>query len=386
MILTKIESGPGILAGASNIFSFSGKSFCLSRKILDFIKNKVDENDIKSRIVYDFSETINNYLIGDWKDISDYDEDLVTRNLDIGEIYFASQHLYWHACPKLHQGEFKTAKLMVNKLSELFEVYENEFTKLLEYLLNTSLLMECRNLQEALAQIEQGILFGQKISQGSMLVEMYSCKAHICTLMEDIEEAEKALNIADKVRSEINSVPWQLNDFFRSRFEIDLYRLKDALINEGASEVHKYRLKAKSSAGKLLKVASKVALIRTESYRLMGVYYWLIENQQKSLAWWNRSIEEAERLGAKPELSRTYLEVGERFLEPRSTYKMLNEITANEYLEKARRLFEDMDLQWDLARLDRSAQGVMWQPLQEQWRAAQLKASCAEMEMPPNGR
>jgi hypothetical protein len=52
-------------------------------------------------------------------------------------------------------------------------------------------------------------------------------------------------------------------------------------------------------------------------------------------------------------LSRTYFEVGKRLLEPNSKYKELNGITADEYLEKARTLFVEMDLQWDLDELDK---------------------------------
>ena len=34
-------------------------------------------------------------------------------------------------------------------------------------------------------------------------------------------------------------------------------------------------------------------------------------------------------------------------------YKQLNEITAKEYQEKARVLFEEMDLKWDLEQLEK---------------------------------
>ena len=107
----------------------------------------------------------------------------------------------------------------------------------------------------------------------------------------------------------------------------------------------------------LLKQSQKVTQHRTESYRLMGVYYWLINNQKKALKWWNGSIKEGERLGARLELSRTYFEVGKRMLEAESEYKMLNGIKAEEYLERARVLFEEMDLQWDLDELGRVARG-----------------------------
>ena len=107
----------------------------------------------------------------------------------------------------------------------------------------------------------------------------------------------------------------------------------------------------------LLKQSQKVAQHRTEAYRLMGIYYWLLKSQKKCLMWWNRSIREGERLGARLELSRTYFEVGKRLLEPESKYQKLNGIKAEEYLEKARVLFEEMNLQWDLDELSRVARG-----------------------------
>ena len=85
----------------------------------------------------------------------------------------------------------------------------------------------------------------------------------------------------------------------------------------------------------------------------MGIYYWLTNKRKKALKWWRRSIKEGECLGARPELSRTYFEVGKRLLEPESRYHELDGITAEDYLEKARTMFEEMDLQWDLDELEK---------------------------------
>ena len=87
--------------------------------------------------------------------------------------------------------------------------------------------------------------------------------------------------------------------------------------------------------------------------RLMGEYYWLIGKQKKALKWWDKAIKTGEAIGARPDLSRTYFEVGKSLLEPNSKYKELNGITAEEYLEKARTMFVEMDLQWDLDELDK---------------------------------
>ena len=47
------------------------------------------------------------------------------------------------------------------------------------------------------------------------------------------------------------------------------------------------------------------------------------------------------------------MEIGKRFSEEKSKYKELNRITAHEYLQKARTMFQEMDLQWDLDELDK---------------------------------
>jgi hypothetical protein len=73
--------------------------------------------------------------------------------------------------------------------------------------------------------------------------------------------------------------------------------------------------------------------------------------------WWDRSIKEGQRLDARLELSRTYFEVGKRLIEPESKYKELNGIKAEEYLDLAKALFAELDLQWDLGELGRVAKG-----------------------------
>ena len=85
----------------------------------------------------------------------------------------------------------------------------------------------------------------------------------------------------------------------------------------------------------------------------MGVYYWLIGKKRKAMQRWRKAIKEGQRLNDRLELSRTFYEVGKRLLEPKSKYKELDSIKADEYLEKARTMFDEMDLQWDLQELEK---------------------------------
>lgn len=91
----------------------------------------------------------------------------------------------------------------------------------------------------------------------------------------------------------------------------------------------------------------------------MGDFYWLRNNQKRALKWWNKSMKEGDRLGARLELSRTYFEVGKRLIESGSKHKMLNGIKADKYLENARVMFEEMNLQWDLTELHKVAKSLL---------------------------
>jgi pentatricopeptide repeat protein len=46
------------------------------------------------------------------------------------------------------------------------------------------------------------------------------------------------------------------------------------------------------------------------------------------------------------------MEIGKRFKEEKSKFKELNGISAEGYIEKARKMFQEMDLQWNLDELD----------------------------------
>jgi tetratricopeptide (TPR) repeat protein len=209
-----------------------------------------------------------------------------------------------------------------------------------------------------LIEIEKGIEFGQKIIRGTILIELYSRKAHICILMGEIEDAEESLELADKVRRDLVSrdkktVPWQVIDFYRSRFELHLYRLRESIEKDGKGGAYRFRRNALKSGKRLMRTARRVAQNRTDAYRLMGVYCWLVNHQKKALKWWQRAIEQGERLDARLDLLRTYFQVGKCLLRPDSKYHCVAGLKPEESLEKAKGLIEEMDLEWDLEELER---------------------------------
>ncbi len=85
----------------------------------------------------------------------------------------------------------------------------------------------------------------------------------------------------------------------------------------------------------------------------MGTYYWTINEREKALERWHRAVQEGERLGARPQLARLYFEVGRCLLEEKSKHMKLDGLKGEEYLGKARALFEEMKMESCLEEIDR---------------------------------
>lgn len=147
-------------------------------------------------------------------------------------------------------------------------------------------------------------------------------------------------------------VSYYINNLLISQFLCDLFMLEKSTHSHDKSNIPQFRRKAYQSGKAAIKNSMKYAANKTEAFKLMGVYFWLIGKQDNALVWWDKSSNVGEQLGALPELARTYLEVGKRFLEKKSKFRELNGIQAEEFLEKAEALFEEMDLEWDLEELD----------------------------------
>jgi tetratricopeptide (TPR) repeat protein len=353
--LQKLENGTSLFVSASPLFSFSGISFRLSRRLLDFVRHRVCEDDVRASTIYEICETMHHFLEGNWKEIRNYDDDLIKKNCDIGGIWDAAQILYWHALPCIYQGSLEIVESILNRLEDLFQVYQYNLAKTYGYELKSCLLTESRRFNDALIEIKEGIDFEERSGPGFWGI--YVCEARIYISLGEIEKAAECLKQANRICHQIRPVPFQMTGLYRAEVEYNLYRFQEMLGNGNKKMLSRYRKKAVKSVNLLLRNVRKVAQYRTESYKLTGEYYWMMNKQKKALAWWHRAIREGERLGARLQLAGVYFELGKRLLGPGSKYRVLDGIGAEDYLELARSTLEEMKLQSYLDELNQINRG-----------------------------
>jgi class 3 adenylate cyclase/tetratricopeptide (TPR) repeat protein len=352
----KIEGGYYFYLTGSGLFSMTGFSPSLSSKFLECAENIIDKKDFKELFDLNLYKTMHNCCFGNWDSFDNYNENLLDKKVNIGQLWEVSLYIALYCVVCQEQGKFEEAYTLIEKLSEIADSYEYEAARGNELNREARLLIQCRKLSDAQKVTEELEIFADNKSSFPFQLMSFAHKAQIQILLNDLAEAEKTLNKAEDLYKRQKFVsPLMGAHYLRTKLLYDTVLLEHSIISDNKPAISKQKKKAFQSGKNALKVFKKYAPYRTGAINLIGLYFWLIDKQSKAVKWWQKAIEEGERLSARPELARTYMEIGKRFLEGKSKYRKLNEITAEEYLEKARTMFKEMDLQWDLDQLNKIA-------------------------------
>jgi len=347
--VSEIENGISMYTGASALFSWTGISFKLSKKALEYAKDVVNRNNVKELLYYDLFDLMYNFITGNWGVTKEYDESLLELNLKIGEFWQVATYILFHDFIKIEKGAFEEAEVLTNKLHEIWETYENEMIREYRDNMRIRVLMKSRKLYDAQTEMDACISFISETGRELSLLYSLGIKATIQILQYDIDGAKESLFQAKEITLKQRRIPpHYINGYFVAQLLLSLYLLEESILSNDKSGISKYRKEAFQSGKKALRNSKKYACDRTEVLRLMGLYYWLMGRQNKAVGWWIQGIKEGERLRARVELARTYSEIGKRLLEDKSRILEISGIKGEEYLKKAEVLFSEMGLQWDL--------------------------------------
>jgi tetratricopeptide (TPR) repeat protein len=291
---------------------------------------------------------------GSWNLALAFDPALLDRALRAGELYEANFYLSVQGQMKAEQGLFEDADRLAEKLDLIAESFDYNGSRVSCRFVKAFTAIRRGGLHDALAHAEEGFSLTDRAAQTPAKLSFLGFKAMAEVLLGHSEAAMSTVSEGEVLLTTQRTVLLSyLIPFFVSRLLVHLQLLKDALQSGNSSEIVQRKKGAYRIAKQTVRTSRKYAPFRTWILMLMGDYHWLIGKQGKALKWWKRSIEKGQSLGARVDLSRTYFEVGKHLLEPQNKTRHLDGIDGKGYLEKAKILFQEMDLQRDLDELDR---------------------------------
>jgi len=352
--LSGIENGTTHYAASSALFSVSGISFQISKKILDYSSSFIDKRDKKSVFRINVYQLLHDYLAGNWDKDLEYNQSIIDDMLKLGDMFLPRIQLSWGGLIKLEQGNFNEANIMVEKLNEIGEEYEHDGSISGKYSLNAILLLKKRQLHDALDEANKGIDVQKSMHKNHLLLEMLGIKINILIIQKDIDMAAKTLIEAKELLCrERNITPFYMGHFLLSQFMFDLFLFEESIKSNEELKISKLRKKTYQSGRAAIKNALKYAANKTEVFRYRGVSYWLMGKQEKAIRWWRKSISIGRELQALPELARTYMEIGKRLMETKSKSNEIDGQGYKWYLNESEKIFKKLNLEWDIEELSK---------------------------------
>jgi hypothetical protein len=170
------------------------------------------------------------------------------------------------------------------------------------------------------------------------------------TFMDDLSEARKNLLEAEKFTKSLKIITL-INIYLIAKCHLDIAEFRQ-MQGKGVKAGSIFK-----TTKKLIKLAWKVRNNLTEAYRLRANIFWSVNKPNKAFQNFEKSVKAGVKYECKLELSRTYFEAGKFLQDTNNSKKRIGGLNGVECLIKARSMFEEMNLEWDLKEYHKYMEG-----------------------------
>jgi tetratricopeptide (TPR) repeat protein len=252
-------------------------------------------------------------------------------------------------------GKYERVSNLIHKLEEISESFDNSHSRAQSFRLSAWAHYKFRKIDQTLEAADEGIRITSKTGHFAMLLVIWCAKSLAHSARNESEEASKALAEAARLVAERKIMTIYHVPYLMAKAEIELAELK---AGHAARKAHTEQIRETlKTIDELIRLSRKMRSASVEAYRMKARACWLLGKQKKAFRYFTLSIRAGQKYNAVLELARTYFEAGKCLREPRSKKSSLLGASGSEYLLKARTLFGEMDLQWDLREYEKYLEG-----------------------------
>lgn len=324
----------------SAIFFQTGIFFNLGKRIVEWGVNYLDEKLPLSWIRGKFCVTMLDYDIGNKADISD-EEKVLRYGIQIGEFFYTTNYYFYTSLSLIESGEEKLFRHLLNRILQVSEAFDSSSSLTQYHRVNITYHLKYRKLHEMIRLTDDIIDFIRTKNYHWTLLALYCFRSMAYTFLDDLPEARKNLAEAEKFTKSLKIITL-----------INIYLI--AKCHLGIAEFRQMQGKTVNAGNiikttkKLVRFAWKVRKNLPEVYRLRANIFWSINKANKALRNFEKSVKAGIDYDCKLELSRTYFEAGKFLRDQNNKKDRINGMNGTECLIKAKSLFEEMGLEWDI--------------------------------------
>ena len=328
------------------VFSFGGLSLATSKKILDYAESKFPADNLTLQMNLISLKCFHNLVAGNWLE-EEYEDALMEHGFRIGELYMVTSHMGMQAHIYIERGDRQAVKVL-DRLLEFAEIYEYNYGKLARHTHYALYRYKYQEYVKVLEMAPRGLEWiRDHLGNKPGRIMLYSIQIKALFMLGRYDKLEELYHeVEDLARGE-QLVPYFESYFLTATLMFEIQKL-EIITREGKTKPlgTQFR-KARKAGRRALKTCKKIAYERVETYRLIGLSYWLIGKEQIAIKWWSRALSESEKLGARIERAVTMREVGRWFTKSGRDDLQIEGMDADGLNRQAIKLFKEMDIPYN---------------------------------------
>ena len=347
--LSKTNYGLGLFTEYAGNFFWTGISPSLGRKILTIAEKYITEENRHIWMKLRYVKAVSKMSSGEFTPDTD-EKNVFSTGMSAGAFWETTTYLIFSNYLHVENGNWQKSAETRNRLLETAETFENIHARV-QYHRSTGLaLSKFRKLDEILETTDKSIEMISRTGHASILMLVRCYRIQALTLCSDFEEALRLLQMAEEVAVGLKRGVLFYSTFLCTKSNFLIARIKHKERRKIPAGEQRELLK---TTGETIKYSKMFPGNLIEAYRLHAIALDMAGKPSGALMYFQKSLAFAEQSNGLLELSRTCFELGKFLTGQKSGHTKLNGLSGTDYLGKARILFEEMNLQWDLQEYER---------------------------------
>jgi class 3 adenylate cyclase/tetratricopeptide (TPR) repeat protein len=329
----------------STTFFFTGTFFSLAQKVMAWGEKFITEESVRGLLYGRYCQIMFAYYTGKKIEIPD-EEKVFKYAIRIGNYWHVTVYYLYSGYNMTEWGNEKIALHLLKRIKDVYDIFENNYTIVQWHRLNGYCSIKFRKLEELLNTSEESINLALKTGNALTLLMIYCFRSMAFSFRKEPAEAKVNLVEAEKLIKDLKA-PLALIHYLIAKGYIEIAGMTDHQVEPGAREA------LLKTTRDIIKHSQKARANLTEAYRLRAIAFWILNKPAGAVKNFKRSIQAGTSYGGNLELSRTYFEAGKFLRDPKNKKDRIQGMNGTECLLKAKTMFEQMKLQWDLAEYEK---------------------------------
>jgi tetratricopeptide (TPR) repeat protein len=329
----------------SSIYDLAGISKKTAQKLQDLLKTWGIEENQTGFLCYNAIRCVHLFHQGQW-DVNLIPDEVIEKSIRIGNAFEATTAAFFIGMRCVDTGNEKNIQRIFDWLKKIESVVDFNYT------FDSRIRLSCihhawrKEYAEIVKIVDENLERVKASDNEGILLNIYFFLTQAYIGLNEHQKAQETFNKVESIIDRHKKLQIFLTNYLITKIEFGLYKisLQDKENKDSSSAVRELLKTAEA----LIRKSRKNPSTMCRAYHLKSILLMRLNKDRQALRTLAQAVEAGEKYDLRPDLARVFFEMGKFLLDPGKKQNKVNNLSGRDYLQKARVMFEEMELRRDL--------------------------------------